>query len=72
MAMDAIKLVQTEWAAFTGSTRKKDVTLPFCVEYSKLNAVIIWYFYPIPRIVERIHSLGGAAIFSIWDTDSGY
>lgn len=52
---------------------KKDVTLPFCLDYSRLNAVaIIGDGYPIQHVDECIASLGYASMYSTLDADCGF
>lgn len=62
-AMDVNELAQTEWVICTLVARMKDGTLRFCVNYRKLNEVIIWDTYLVPLMDECIESLVDATIF---------
>jgi hypothetical protein len=44
----------------------------FCIYYMKLYAVTVRDSYPLPRMDERIDSLGDASVFSTLDCNSGY
>lgn len=39
-----------EWASLVVLVPKKDGTMPFCVEYGKVNAVTIRDSYPLLRM----------------------
>lgn len=52
--------------------RKKDGTLRFCVDYRKLNAVIIKDSYSLPRIQDILNRLSGNSWFSTLDLKSKY
>lgn len=64
--------VQTKWAAPIIIVVRKDRALRFCVHYRKLNAITKRDSYSIPRIDERINSLGQAIVSSTLDANSGY
>jgi hypothetical protein len=51
---------------------KKNRQLRICVDYQKLNAIIIKNQYPIPLIGELLDQLNGARIFSKIDLKDGY
>lgn len=53
----------TEWAGQIVFTMKKNSPLRFCVDYCKLDTVTIDDSYLLPRMKERIVSLGVACIF---------
>ena len=44
--------------------RKKDGTIPFCIDYRKLNQRTEKDAYPIPRIDDTLHSLAGSKFFT--------
>jgi Reverse transcriptase (RNA-dependent DNA polymerase) len=44
----------------------------FCIDYRRLNALMVRASYPLPRMEECIDSLGDATIFSTLDCNSGY
>lgn len=52
--------------------KKKDGTLRLCIDHRKLNKVIIWNKYPLPRIDDLFDQLKGAPVFSKLDLCSGY
>ena len=61
----------TDWAAPVVFVPKKDNTLRFCVDYRRLNAVIMRDAYPIPRMDECMDNLGEAKVSSMFDANSG-
>ena len=62
----------SEWASPIVLVPKPDVSLRFCVDYRRLNAITVPDTYPLPRMDECIDSLGDAAIFTTLDCNSGY
>jgi hypothetical protein len=51
---------------------KPDLSLRFCIDYRRLDAITIRETYPLPRMDECIDSLGEAVVFSTLDCNSGY
>jgi hypothetical protein len=51
---------------------KRDGTIRLCVDYRKLNEVIIKNKYPLPKIEELFDQLDGAKVFSKIDLRTGY
>ena len=52
--------------------RKKDGSMRLCIDYRKLNKVIVKNKYPLPRIDDLFDQLKGAGMFSKIDLRSGY
>lgn len=52
--------------------KKKDRSLPLCMDYRQLNKVTIKNRYPFPRIDDLFDQLQGAKVFSKIDLKSGY
>ena len=62
----------SEWASPVVLVRKKDGGVRWCVDYRGLNSLTIKDAYPLPKIEEWLDVLGGAAVFSTLDLQSGY
>lgn len=52
--------------------KKKDSSMQLCVDYRKLNKVMIKNKYPLPRIDNLIDQLVGACVFRKIILRSGY
>ena len=52
--------------------KKKDGTLRLCIDYRKLNKVIVKNKYPLLRIDDLFDQLKGAKYFSKIDLRTGY
>lgn len=62
-----IEPAQSEWASPVLLAPKKDGTMRFCVDFSRLNAATVPDTYPLPRMDDCIDSLSEARVFSMLD-----
>jgi hypothetical protein len=60
------------WGAPVLSVKNKDGKLRLCIDFSKINNVIVKNKYPLPRIDDLFDQLKDAKIFSKIDLRSGY
>jgi hypothetical protein len=67
-----IRPSSSPWGCPAIFVKKKDQTLPMCVDYRPLNEVTIKNKYPLPRIDILFDQLTGARVFSKIDLRSGY
>ncbi|CAL1687614.1 unnamed protein product [Lasius platythorax] len=63
---------RSPWTSPVVLVKKKNGLLRFCVDYRKLNAVIIKDSYPLLRIKDILDQLSGNSWFSTLDLKSGY
>ena len=59
-----IRLSTSPWSAPVLFAKKKDKTLQLCIDYRKLNRVMIKNRYPLPRIDDLFDQLRGARFYS--------
>ena len=60
------------WSSPIVLVSKPDGSIRFCIDYRKVNSVTKKDAYPLPRIDETLHALGGATYFTTLDLQSGY
>ena len=60
------------WGAPVLFVKDKDGTLRTCIDYWKINKVIVKNKYPLPRIEDLFDQLRGASVFSKIDLQLGY
>ena len=60
------------WGAPVLFAKKKDKTLPLCIDYRQLNRVAIRNRYPLPMINDFFDQLRGARVYSKIDLCTGY
>ena len=67
-----IRLSVSPWGAPMLFVKKKDGKLRLCVDYRKLNKMIVKNKYPLPRIDDLFHQLKGESVFSKIDLRSRF
>ena len=72
LAVGAIQKSTSPWASPVVLVCKKDGSLWFCIDLSKLNNQTIKDAQSLPRIEDSLDCLNGAAIFMSLDLQSGY
>ena len=60
------------WCNAVVLVRKKDGSLRFCIDFSRLNTLTVKDSHPLPCICETLESLAGAAHYSNSDHNSGF
>ena len=64
---------RSPWSAPVVFVSKKDLSLPMCVDYRRLNDCTAQYNYPLPHIDDILAMLEGSIkCFSSMDMMSGY
>ncbi|GJY12795.1 putative reverse transcriptase domain-containing protein, partial [Tanacetum coccineum] len=67
-----IAKTSSPWGAPILFVKKKDGSMPMCIDYRELNKVTVKNVYPLPRIDDLFDQLQGAKWFSKIDLRSGY
>ena len=70
--LGVIRRSESPYASNVVLVRKKDESLRFCIDLSKLNSLTVKDTYALPRIEDTFHSLKGAEWFSTLDLKSSY
>lgn len=60
------------WASPITMVPKKDGSTRFCIDYRKLNNVVVKNAYPLPLIRDIFAQLGDMTVFSTLDMKAGY
>lgn len=63
---------KSPWTSPAGIVKKKDGSVRFCCDYTRLNLVKCKDAYPLPRVNESLDALGNAQLFSTLDLTAGY
>ena len=69
---DVIQPSDSPWASLVVVVCKKNGSIPFCVDYQKVNAVTQKDAYPLPRIDDTLDMLSGSQWFSTLNLVSRY
>ena len=70
---DIIRPSQSPWSSPILFVPRKDGGQPrMCVDYRKLNNVLVQNSYPLPNIQDLLASFKGAKVYSVLDLKSGY
>ena len=74
MMLDAgvIRLSNSPWCNAIVLVRKKDGSLRFCIDFRRLNSLMVKDSHPLPRICETLESLAGTAHYTTIDMNSGF
>ena len=62
----------SQWGTPVPFAKKKDKTLPLCIDYRQLNRVTIKNRYLLPRIDDLFDQLRGARVYSNIDLRTDY
>lgn len=72
LEMGIIEPSRSEWCSPVVLVPKKDGTLRFCIDFSRLNSISAFDPYPMPRVDELVERLGNAKYLSTLDLCKGY
>ncbi len=72
LEMGVIEESYSDWASPIVLVPKTDGSVRFCVDYRKVNAVLKFDAYPMPRVDELLDRLGTARFYSTLDLTKGY
>lgn len=69
---DIIEPSSGPWASPILLVKKKDCSIRFCIDYRKINLVVMKNAYPHPRTDECFEPLSGSKFMCTLDLASGY
>ncbi|OWZ05018.1 hypothetical protein PHMEG_00022971 [Phytophthora megakarya] len=72
LSLGHIRPSMSPWASPVLMIRKPGGGMRFCIDYRRLNAVIVKDGYPIHLTDDILDVLGNAKLFSTMDIASGY
>ncbi len=72
LSAEIITPVETAWTSPVVIATKKDVSPRFCVDYRKLNSVMVANRWPLPQIDEILDDMRGSPVFTTIDLLQGY
>ena len=72
LASDVIHPPNSPWTSPVVMVKKKDGSLPFCVDFRQLNTATVKDAHPLPRIDDLLDALHRARWFSTLGLKSGY
>lgn len=67
-----IEPVKSAWAAPIVLAKKANGGWRFCVDYTRLNGMVVKDSYPLPNIEEMVDLLRDAKVMSVMDLSSGF
>jgi len=69
---DVIKPAASPWCSNVVMVRKQDGTVRLCIDYRKLNSLIVKDKFPLPKIDTCLDTMNGCEFFSTHDLRWGY
>ncbi|XP_073811783.1 uncharacterized protein [Musca autumnalis] len=72
MAEDIIEVSNSEFCSPVVLTKKRDGTHRLCIDYRKINKVIVKDHFPLPLIEDQLDRLQDATVFSTIDLRNGF
>ena len=72
LALGVIRPSSSPWSSPIQLVTKKSGEIRFCIDFRKVNTVIVGDAYPMPFIQDLVDALEGSTIFSTLDLAKGY
>lgn len=67
-----IRKSMSPWSSPVVLITKKNGDVRFCVDYRRLNSLLVTDSYPLPNISDTLGALGGCKYFCTMDLTSGF